>query len=112
MAQETTADAIASIEGELAQVEAELKAEAAPAAPAAEAPSVPTEAPAASEPATAPEPAPEAPKADVPTADIVARLADPAAPADFEDRADSVGNVFRVYKDGTVELQPRPSSIR
>jgi len=92
MAQETTADAIASIEGELAQVEAELKAEAAPAAPAAEAPSVPTETPAASKPATAPEPA--------------------EAPADFEDRPDSVGNVFRVFMDGRVELQPRPSVIR
>src|SRR5579864_4821761 len=100
MAQETTADAIASIEGELAQVEAELKAEAAPAAPAAESPSVPTEAPAASEPATAPEPAPQAaaPAAEIPTADILGRLADPAAP-DFEDRSDSVGNVFRVFRD-------------
>src|SRR5579859_7319457 len=95
MAQETTADAIASIEGELAQVEAELKAEAAPAAsePATqEAPSVQAETPAASKPATAPEPA--------------------EAPADFEDRPDSVGNVFRVFMDGRVELQPRPSVIR
>lgn len=72
---------------------------------------------AAPEPAVAPAPetpAPaEAPKApDVPTADILDRLADPAAPAEFEDRDDSVGNTFRVWKDGRVERLDKPSSIR
>ena len=59
------------------------------------------------EPAKASEPAPE-----VPTADILARLADPAAPDEFEDRSDSVGNTFRVWKDGRVELRPNPNTVR